>query len=629
MSASYETHRKQLELILEAWGMPKATAAGTAEIMSWADLHGIDTHGISMVPPYDERRRASKLDIRAEPKVVKETPVVLARLITADNEQAKTLLRSDNSVLYGHCRRCNMPLQPWDAAFIVGRKTPELDKAMKAKKAGFKGEWTETEAKLAMVDVLLESFGDLVIALRPERFNSGTKSGHPDGVRAYHLVVGNLGLCKSVHPAGGEGKQRYSASPRVQVKRTLDVVEDYKPVSCAAFAKATGWVVVDLADMIYIATANDTARRALGDGSDHLRVERREDTVAHRLLTAQAKHDEAVGKPKVVEMVRGRRGDQSVLEAVADMARGAQLVGRVSGDSTCAYAWAYAAAVEAACGVEAPPRALLLRALMLERERVANHLGDLGALGNDAAFAFGLTQFLRLKEDWLRLNQRVFGHRFMMDRIVPGGVGVDADARALAGIVAQCATLGVEVGKLRELYDEHPGLQDRFATTGSVDMALARELSLTGIAARASGILLDGRVHRQGYTPPPPYAALGVRPVTDERGDVAARVAVRFEEIFESLRLLGEIAVGMVSGDIRADIAPMGGGSGLGVVEGWRGEVLVGVEFAGDGSLARVHPHDPSWQAWPALEHAVMKDIVPDFPLINKSFNLSYAGADL
>ena len=313
----------------------------------------------------------------------------------------------------------------------------------------------------------------------------------------------------------------------------------------------------------------------------------------------------------------------------ADMARGAQLVGRVSGDSTCAYAWAYAAAVEAACGVEAPPRALLLRALMLERERVANHLGDLGALGNDAAFAFGLTQFLRLKEDWLRLNQRVFGHRFMMDRIVPGGVGVDADARALAGIVAQCATLGVEVGKLRELYDEHPGLQDRFATTGSVDMALARELSLTGIAARASGILLDGRVHRQGYTPPPPYAALGVRPVTDERGDVAARVAVRFEEIFESLRLLGEIAVGMVSGDIRADIAPMGGGSGLGVVEGWRGEVLVGVEFAGDGSLARVHPHDPSWQAWPALEHAVMKDIVPDFPLINKSFNLSYAGADL
>ena len=313
----------------------------------------------------------------------------------------------------------------------------------------------------------------------------------------------------------------------------------------------------------------------------------------------------------------------------ADLSHGARLVGRVSGDSTCAYAWAYADAVEAACGVESPPRALLLRALMLERERVANHLGDLGALGNDAAFAFGLTQFLRLKEDWLRLNARMFGHRFMMDRIVPGGVAADVDAPALAALVEQCGVIGGEVKRLRALYDGHSGLQDRFATTGVIDAALARELSLTGMAARASGILLDGRAHRQGYTPPPPYATLGVRPVTDERGDVAARVAVRFDEIAESLRLLREIAVGLPTGEARIEIAPVAGASGLGVIEGWRGEVLVGVQFDDDGKLARVHPHDPSWQIWPALEHAVMKDIVPDFPLINKSFNLSYSGADL
>jgi Ni,Fe-hydrogenase III large subunit/Ni,Fe-hydrogenase III component G len=313
----------------------------------------------------------------------------------------------------------------------------------------------------------------------------------------------------------------------------------------------------------------------------------------------------------------------------ADLAHGASLVGRVSGDSTCAYAWAYADAVEAACGVEAPPRALLLRALMLERERIANHLGDLGALGNDAAFAFGLTQFLRLKEDWLRQNAQVFGHRFMMDRIVPGGVACDLDAPALAAIVEQCGAMDRAVSELRALYDEHSGLQDRFATTGIVDTALARELSLSGMAARASGILLDGRAHRQGYTPPPPYAALGVRPATDEGGDVAARVAVRFDEIFESLRLLRVIAAGMMAGATRVEVAPVAGAGGLGVIEGWRGEVLVGVEFDGAGRLARVHPHDPSWQAWPALEHAVMKDIVPDFPLINKSFNLSYSGADL
>jgi Ni,Fe-hydrogenase III large subunit/Ni,Fe-hydrogenase III component G len=312
-----------------------------------------------------------------------------------------------------------------------------------------------------------------------------------------------------------------------------------------------------------------------------------------------------------------------------DLAAGARLAGRISGDSTCAYAWAYASAVEAACGISPPPRALMLRALMLERERIANHLGDLGALGNDAALAFGFSQFMRLKEDWLRLNGKLFGHRFMMDRIVPGGVALDLEAPALAAVVEQCDAIGREVKELRKIYDEHAGLQDRFLTTGAIDAALARELSLSGMAARATGLILDGRAWRQGYTPPPPWGTLGVRPASDERGDVAARAAVRFAEIFESLRLLRELAVGLPDSELRIEVPPAPGASGLGVIEGWRGEVLVGVAFDGEGRLARVHPHDPSWQAWPALEHAVMKDIVPDFPLINKSFNLSYSGADL
>lgn len=308
---------------------------------------------------------------------------------------------------------------------------------------------------------------------------------------------------------------------------------------------------------------------------------------------------------------------------------GAPLAGRVSGDSTCAFAWAYAAAVEAACGATPPPRALALRALLLERERVANHLGDLGALGNDAAFAFGLTQFMRLKEDWLRLNAQLFGHRYLMDRIVPGGVSHDLEPAAPALMLGQCESLARDVRELRKIYDEHAGLQDRFLTTGIIDADLARELSLSGMAARASGVMQDGRAHRHGYAPPAPYAALGVRPAVDERGDVAARVAVRFDEIFESLRLLRELAIGLPAGAIRAVVAPVAGGQGLGVVEGWRGEVVVGVALDAAGLLARVHPHDPSWQAWPALEHAVMRDIVPDFPLINKSFNLSYSGQDI
>ena len=313
----------------------------------------------------------------------------------------------------------------------------------------------------------------------------------------------------------------------------------------------------------------------------------------------------------------------------ADLATGAKLVGRISGDSTCAYAWAYATAVESTCGAQVSSRAQMLRAVMLERERIANHLGDLGALGNDCGFAFGLTQFMRLKEDVLRLNAQLFGHRFAMDRIVPGGVGIDPDPSTLRLLVEQCDTIGRAVKQLRSIYDEHSGVQDRFLTTGIIRAELARELSLTGIAARGSGIILDGRCHRQGYTPPAPYDALGVRPATDERGDVAARVAVRFNEVLESLRLIKEICGGLPDGDLRVEVAPTPNASGLGVVEGWRGEVLVGVQLDGEGRIARAHPHDPSWQIWPALEHAVMADIVPDFPLINKSFNLSYSGVDL
>ncbi|WP_126446376.1 NADH-quinone oxidoreductase subunit C [Sulfuricystis multivorans] len=313
----------------------------------------------------------------------------------------------------------------------------------------------------------------------------------------------------------------------------------------------------------------------------------------------------------------------------ADLATGALLVGRVSGDSTVAFAWAYAAALEAACGIEPSPRALVLRALLLERERVANHLGDLGALGNDAALAFGLAQFMRLKEDWLRLNAALFGHRYLMDRIVPGGVACDLDAAAAAALLVQCDAIEREVRELRAIYDEHSGLQDRFVTTGAIDAALARELSLTGFAARAAGLILDGRAHRHGYTPPPPYASLGVRPATREEGDVAARAAVRFDEIFESLRLLRRLVTELPTGELRRELAPVPNAEGLGVIEGWRGEVIVGVRLDATGRIARLHPHDPSWQGWPALEHAVMKDIVPDFPLINKSFNLSYSGQDI
>ncbi len=189
------------------------------------------------------------------------------------------------------------------------------------------------------------------------------------------------------------------------------------------------------------------------------------------------------------------------------MKEGHRLAGRVSGDSTVAYAWAYAQAVEAIAGVGVPPRAAALRALCLERERIANHLGDLGYLGNDAGFAFGLAQFSRLKEDVLRLNARACGHRLLMDGIVPGGVARDLDASAIDALREQCSALVREIAVLRDIYDEHAGLQDRFRNCGQVSRELALRLGLTGFAGRASGLADDLRCD----FPTPPYDTLAVR----------------------------------------------------------------------------------------------------------------------
>jgi len=305
---------------------------------------------------------------------------------------------------------------------------------------------------------------------------------------------------------------------------------------------------------------------------------------------------------------------------------GARLAGRVSGDSTVAYAWAYAMALESMAGARPSPRALFLRALLLERERLANHLGDLGFIGNDGGLAVGLAQFSRLKEDMLRTNGALFGHRYLMDRIVPGGVAVDPDAGAMQAILDECTRLRAELRTLRAIYYDHAGLQDRCISCGRLTPQTAARLGVVGVAARASGHAMDARTH-PGLAP---YAELEPRIATHRNGDVAARIVVRFEEAFESIELQRRIARHLPEGEARVPLdEPREGALGVGWVEGWRGEVLLALQAGPGGRVRRCHPHDPSWQNWPALEHAVLGNIVPDFPLINKSFNLSYAGADL
>ena len=305
---------------------------------------------------------------------------------------------------------------------------------------------------------------------------------------------------------------------------------------------------------------------------------------------------------------------------------GQRLAARVSGDTAVAFSWAYCMALEGLCGTLPNQRTLWLRALLLERERLANHLGDLGALGNDAGFAMGLVQFSRLKEDLLRTNARIFGARYPMDAVIPGGVAVDLSNSARRELLNALTPLENEIAVLQGIYADHSGLQDRFVGTGRITSALAVQLGLQGLAGRASGQAGDLRCDH----PCAPYDQLGVRRVILTAGDVAARVAVRFAEAQESMRLCRLILEGLPSGELLVPLQePAINRPGIGWVEGWRGPVMVFLQATSDGSIRRCHPHDPSWQNWPVLEHAIIGNIVPDFPLINKSFNLSYSGVDL
>jgi Ni,Fe-hydrogenase III large subunit/Ni,Fe-hydrogenase III component G len=305
---------------------------------------------------------------------------------------------------------------------------------------------------------------------------------------------------------------------------------------------------------------------------------------------------------------------------------GQRLAARVSGDSAVAYSWAYCQALEGMAAAHLSARAHWLRALALELERLANHLGDIGAIANDAGFAFGLAQFSRLKEALLRATERALGQRYLMDLIVPGGTRVDLSSDARLLLIESTQSIAAEVKTLRAIYDEHAGLRDRFVGAGIVTPALATQLGLTGLAGRASGQAFDLRCD----LPCDPYGDLAPKKIVRTEGDVASRVAVRFDEVAESTLLMQKILQDLPAGSHHVTISiPNEDAFGIGMIEGWRGPIFLALEAGAGGMIRRCHPHDPSWQNWPVIEHAIIDNIVPDFPLINKSFNLSYSGHDL
>jgi Ni,Fe-hydrogenase III large subunit len=315
------------------------------------------------------------------------------------------------------------------------------------------------------------------------------------------------------------------------------------------------------------------------------------------------------------------------LMAGAPLDQALRLAGRVSGDSTVAYAWAFCRAVEAALAIEVPQRALLLRAGMAELERLANHCGDIGAICNDAAFALMHAHCGALRERILRAADAVFGHRLMMDRIVIGGVA-DTYPAAVPVLRALVGDIERQFPALIALYDNTTSLQDRTVGTGAVKEALAALYACGGYVGRASGRHFDSR-RALTYAP---YDSLVFDVPRRTAGDVDARVWIRLEEVVQSLRLLHQILDRLAEDQMQLSPAftndhHKGTGEGLALVEGFRGDVLAFARIA-DGRLVNGHVRDPSWFQWPLLEAAIEGNIVADFPLCNKSFNCSYSGHD-
>lgn len=303
-----------------------------------------------------------------------------------------------------------------------------------------------------------------------------------------------------------------------------------------------------------------------------------------------------------------------------------KLAARISGDTTVAHSWAACQAMERATNAQVPTRALFIRGLLAERERVANHIGDIGAICNDVGFAFMHAQCANLREQWQRRNKAVFGHRLLMDTLIPGGVVQDLSQSDIDCLIDDHQTLREAVAPLFDILEDHPSLEDRLLGTGFLSQEDAQDLGCTGYVAKASGLDFDVRKNAS-YAP---YDGLNVKVAVQSEGDVAARIQVRARELLTSLSLMDQWLEQMPTGAVSQSMpAAEKHAMGMGFIEAWRGEIITFVRFDQFGRIERFFPRDPSWFLWPALEQLIDGNIVPDFPVCNKSVNGSYSGHDL
>ena len=333
------------------------------------------------------------------------------------------------------------------------------------------------------------------------------------------------------------------------------------------------------------------------------------------------------GEPVLYLQIRlfyTHKGTEKLFENLP-VSHGVSLAESISGDSSFAHATAFCHALERAAQFEVPPRAQAFRTVCLELERLYNHIADIGAIATDVAFVVANAHAMRLKEQVLRLNEQLTGNRLLRGFACLGGVRSDWDGTHLEALSRFVAALRPEFEALVLLIRESSSTRDRLETTGILKPQIARDLGVVGLAGRASGFAHD---LRRDF-PHAAYGQVSFKVPVYQEGDVLRRLQVRIDEVRESFSIIDQILARLPAGPTRAPMPALPPDvTALGYVEGWRGEIFHWIRTAPGNRLARCKIKDPSLQNWPAMSEAILGNIVPDFPVVNKSFNLSYSGTD-